>query len=336
MSVRLYNRALRKIIGAIPYVAGVMAATAAAQPVRDGAHYPNRPVRLVCPFPPGGGADLVSRTLGEKLTERTGQPFVTDNRGGASGSIGTVIVAKAAPDGYTVLVASSSALAVNPALQGQTHKDILRDFAPVSLVSRVPYLLVVHPSVAARTVAELVRLAKAQPARINYASSGTGSASHLAMELFANMAGIALTHIPYKGSNPAVIELVGGQVQAGFNNVVPSLPHVKSGRLRALGVSGPTRSGALPEVATIAESGLPGYEALQWYGVMLPVRTPPAIIARLQTEIAAILRLPDVRERLSQEGGEAIGSTPDQLAAQIEREIEKWTKIVKTANIRAE
>jgi tripartite-type tricarboxylate transporter receptor subunit TctC len=336
MKILIHDGRRWQLVVAIPLVAGVATTAIAAQPARDAAQYPNRPVRLVCPFPPGGGADFVTRTLGEKLTERTGQAFVTDNRSGASGTIGTVIVAKSAPDGYTVLVASSSALAVNPALQGQTHKDILRDFAPVSLVSRVPYLLVVHPSVAAKSVADLVRLAKAQPARLNYASSGTGSASHLAMELFANMAGIALTHIPYKGSNPAVIDLVGGQVQAGFNNVVPSLPHVKSGRLRALGVSGPTRSAVLPEVPTIAESGLPGYDALQWYGVMLPVRTPPAIVTRLHAEISAILRLPDVRERLSQEGGEASGSSPAQLATQIETEIAKWSKIVKAANIKAE
>ena len=324
------------MVQAILFAVGALGMNATAQPLRIALDYPNRPVRLVCPFPPGGGVDLVSRTLGAKLAERTGQPFVTDNRAGASGAIGTGIVAKAVPDGHTVLVGSSSALAVNPSLQGLTYQDIVRDFAPVTLVGRVPYLLVVRPTVAARTVAELIKLAKAQPGRINYASSGTGSASHLVMELFKGAASINLTHIPYKGSNAAVIDLVGGQVQTGFNNVVPSLPHVRSGRLRALGVSGPARSGALPEVVTIAESGLPGFEALQWYGVLVPVRTPRSIVETLHREINVILQLPDVRERLSQEGGEALGSTPQDFAAHIEREIAKWTAVVKAAGIRAD
>ncbi|OGA53215.1 MAG: hypothetical protein A3F74_07025 [Betaproteobacteria bacterium RIFCSPLOWO2_12_FULL_62_58] len=297
--------------------------------------YPSKPIRIVCPFPPGGGLDFVSRTLGEKLAERLGQPVVVDNRPGASGSIGAGIVAKAAPDGYTVLLASSSTMAVNPALQRLSYQAVIKDFTPVSLVSRVSYVLVVHPSVAAKSVAELIRLAKSQPSRLNYASSGTGSASHLAMELFKNMAGVDLTHIPYKGSSPAVIDLIGGQVQTGFNNLIPALPHVKSGRLRALGVSGPARSAAMPEVPTIAESGLPGYEALQWYGVLLPARAPRVIIDRLHQEIGAILRLPEVRERLTHEGGDVIGSTPGQFASHIENEIAKWTKVVNAANIRA-
>ncbi len=297
--------------------------------------YPSKPIRIVCPFPPGGGLDFVSRTLGEKLAERSGQPVVVDNRPGASGSIGASIVAKAAPDGYTVLLASSSTMAVNPALQRLSYKTIIGNFAPVSLVSRVPYVLVVHPSVPAKSVAELIRLARSQSGRINYASSGTGSASHLAMELFKNMAGVDLTHIPYKGSAPAAIDLVGGQVQAGFNNLIPALPHVRSGKLRALGMSGPARSAAMPDVPTIAESGLPGYEALQWYGVLLPARAPGAIISRLHQEIGAILQLPDVRERLTHEGGDVIGSTPEQFAGHIESEIAKWTKVVNAADIRA-
>ena len=297
--------------------------------------YPSKPIRIVCPFPPGGGLDFVSRTLGEKLAERWRQPVVVDNRPGASGSIGAGIVAKAAPDGYTVLLASSSTMAVNPALQRLPYQAVIKDFVPVTLVSRVSYVLVVPPPVPAKSVAELIRLAKSQPGRLNYASSGTGSASHLAMELFKNMAGVDLTHIPYKGSSPAVIDLIGGQVQTGFNNLIPALPHVKSGRLRALGVSGPARSAAMPEVPTIAESGLPGYEALQWYGVLLPARAPRVIIDRLHQEIGAILRLPEVRERLTHEGGDVIGSTPGQFASHIENEIAKWTKVVNAANIRA-
>jgi tripartite-type tricarboxylate transporter receptor subunit TctC len=307
----------------------------AASEARAAEGYPNKPIRIVCHSPPGGGADFVSRTLGEKLAERLGQPVVVDNRPGASGSIGAGIVAKSAPDGYTVLLGSSSAVAVNPALQRLSYQAVIKDFAPVTLVSRVSYVLVVHPAVPATSVAELIRLAKSQPGRLNYASSGTGSASHLAMELFKNMAGVDLTHIPYKGSAPAVIDLIGGQVQTGFNNLIPALPHVKSGRLRALGVSGSARSAAMPEVPTIAESGLPGYEALQWYGVLLPARAPRVIIDRLNQEIGAILQLPEVRERLTHEGGDVIGGTPEQFAAHIEREIAKWTKVVNAANIRA-
>lgn len=297
--------------------------------------YPNKPIRIVCHSPPGGGADFVSRTLGEKLAERFGQPVVVDNRPGASGSIGAGIVAKSAPDGYTVLLGSSSAVAVNPALHRLPYKTVIKDFAPVTLVSRVSYVLVVHPAVPANSVAELIRLAKSQPGRLNYASSGTGSASHLAMELFKNMTRLDLVHVPYKGSAPAVIDLIGGQVQAGFNNLIPALPHVKSGRLRALGVSGPARSAAMPEVPTIAESGLPGYEALQWYGVLLPARAQRAIIDRLNQGIGAILRLPEVRERLTHEGGDVIGGTPEQFARHIENEIEKWTRVVNAAGIRA-
>lgn len=298
--------------------------------------YPSKPIRLVCPFPPGGGLDFIARTLADKLAERSGHPVVVDNRPGASGVIGASIVAKAAPDGYTIMLGSSSTLAANPALQRRPYRELIRDFAPVSLVSSVAYVLVVHPSVPAKSVAELIRLAKAQPGRINYASSGTGSASHLAMELFKNMAGVDLVHIPYKGSSPAVIDLIGGQVQAGFNNLIPALPHIRSGKLRALGVSGAARWAGLPDVPAIADSGLPGYEALQWYGMLMPAGAPRVIIDRLQHEIAAILQLPDVRERVAREGGIIIGSTPQQFAGHIEREIAKWTRVVTAANIRVD
>ena len=333
--MRSKGRRRHPVFCAILYGALAGSASVALSEARAEARYPSKPIRIVCPFPPGGGLDFVSRTLGEKLAERLGQPVVVDNRPGASGAIGAGIVAKAAADGYTVLLASSSTLAVNPALQRASYQTVINDFAPVTLVSRVSYVLVVHPSVPAKSVAELIRLAKSQPGRINYASSGTGSASHLAMELFKNMAGVDLTHIPYKGSSPAVIDLIGGQVQAGFNNLIPALPHVKSGRLRALGVSGPARSAAMPEVPTIAQSGLPGYEALQWYGVLLPSRAPRVIINRLHQEITAILQQPDVRERLTHEGGDVIGSTPEQFASHIEREIEKWARVVNAADIRA-
>lgn len=285
------------------------------------------------PVTPGGGLDFVSRTVGEKISERSAQPVVIDNRPGASGLVGGNIVAKAAPDGYTLLFASSSGAAVSPALRRVPYSTIIRDFAPVSLVSRVSYVLVVHPSISAKSVAELIRLARSQPGKLNYASSGTGSAAHLAMELFKNMAGVDLVHIPYKGSGPAVVELVGGQVQVAFNNLIPALPHVKTGRLRALGISGSARAAVMPAVPTIAESGLPGYEVSQWYGVLLPSRTPQPIVDHLYREISAILRMPDVRERLTHEGGDVLGSTPSEFARHIETEIRKWTTVVTAANI---
>ena len=320
------------------FLAGMIAgsASAAAGPVCAADNYPSKPIRIVCPFPPGGGADSVARILGDKLSERSGKPVIIDNRSGASGAIGAGIVAKAAPDGYTVLLGSSSVLAASPALQGQSYQAIAGDFSPVSLVGRISYVLVIHPSVPSKSVAEFMRYASSQPGRINYASSGIGTASHLAMELFKNMARVDLTHVPFKGSSPAVIGLIGGQVQAGFNNMVPALPHIKSGRLRALGVSGPARWAGMPELPTIAASGLPGYEAVQWYGVLLPVGAPRAIVNHLHREIGAILQQSDVREHLMSEGGDVVGSTPKEFADYMEHEIEKWTRVVKAANIRAD
>jgi tripartite-type tricarboxylate transporter receptor subunit TctC len=292
-------------------------------------------IRLVDGFPPGGGSDLVSRTLAEKLAERFGQPVVVENRAGAGGSIGAEFVAKAAPDGYTVLLCTASSMGVNPALRKLPY-DPVQDLMPVSLVSRVSYLLVVHPSLPAKSVRDLIRMAKERPGMITYSSSGTGSASHLAMELLKSMAGVNLTHVSYKGSAQAAIDLVGGHVQAGFNNMVTSMPQVKAGKLRALGVSGLTRSSAMPDVPTIAEAALPGYEALQWYGVLLPARTPKPILDRLHQEVVAALQLPDVRTRLTREGGDIVASTPDEFGAYIKSEIAKWTKVVKAADIRVD
>ncbi len=297
--------------------------------------YPTKLIRLIDGFPPGGGSDLVSRTLAEKLAERFGQPVVVENRAGAGGSIGAELVAKAAPDGYTVLVCTASSMGVNPALRKLPY-DAVRDLMPVSLVSRLSYLLVVHPSLPAKTAKDLIRMAKERPAMITYSSSGTGSASHLAMELLKSMAGVNLTHVSYKGSAQAAIDLVGGHVQAGFNNMVTSMPQVKAGKLRALGVSGPTRSSAMPDVPTIAEAALPGYEALQWYGVLLPARTPKPILDRLHQEVVGVLQLPDVRARLTREGGDIVGSTPEDFGAYIKPEITKWTKVIKAADIRAD
>lgn len=319
-------------------LAGVIAAgvSAATGPARAADTYPGKPIRIVCPFPPGGGADSVARLLGQKLSDRSGRAVVIDNRAGASGAIGAAIVAKATPDGHTILLGSASILAAGPALQGRSYSAIAAELSPVSMVGTIAYVLAAHPSIPAKSVAEFIRYAGSQRGRVTYTSSGVGSASHLAMELFRSMARIDLTHVPFKGSSPAAIALIAGEVQAGFNNMVPALPHVKSGRLRALGVSGPERWAGLPDVPAISASGLPGYEALQWYGVMLPAGTPGAIVGRLHDEIGAILQLPEVRGQLTSEGGEVVAGTTREFAAFMEREIDKWTKVVKAAGIRAE
>lgn len=299
------------------------------------ASFPNKPLRLVTGSAPGGGSDFVARALAEKLTERLGQPVLVDNRPGAAGAIGADVVAKANPDGYTLLINTGSAIAVNPALQLQPY-DVKRDFLPVMLVSRAPFVLAVHPSLPAKNVAELIQLAKAQPKKLSYASSGIGAMSHLAMELFRSMGGLQVVHVPYRGSAPAVVDLIAGQVQLAMNNIVPTLPHVKSGRVRALGVSGLLRSHVLPDAPTMAEAGLPGYEALQWYGVLLPAKVSKTIAQQLHREIVEVLRIPQVRTRLTEEGGDVVGGTPGQFAAFIELETAKWSGVVKAAGVKAE
>ena len=297
--------------------------------------FPEKPVRMILPYAPGGNGDIVARIVAQRLGPVLGQPVLVDNRAGAGGTIGADIVAKAPPDGYTWLVATSSSMVVNPAMQKLPY-DVERDLAPVTQISTVPFILAVHPAVQAKTVGELIQLAKSRPGKLSYATSGIGAMSHLAMEQFKYMAGVNLVHVPYRGSAPAAYDLIAGQVQAAFNNLIPTLPHVKTGRLRALGVSGLTRASALPEVPTVAESGLPGYEAMQWYGVLLPAAVPKSMVTFLHKEIVAVLQNPAVRARLMDEGGEVIGGTPQQYATVIHNELAKWTKLVKAAGIRAE
>jgi tripartite-type tricarboxylate transporter receptor subunit TctC len=297
--------------------------------------YPSKAIRVVTGSAPGGGSDTVARTLGEKLAERFGQPLLVDNRAGAGGTIGADIVAKAPPDGYTWLVATSSSIVVSPAMQKLPY-NVERDLVPVMQISTVPFILAVNPAVPAKSVSELIALAKAKPGQLSYATSGIGAMSHLAMELFKYMAGVNLTHVPYRGSAPAAYDLIGGQVQAAFNNLIPTLPHVKSGRLRALGVSSLKRAAVLPDVPTVAESGLPGYEAMQWYGVLLPAAAPKTMVAFLSRELTAVLKIPSVHTRLLEEGGDVIGGSPEQYAVVIHNELAKWTKLVKAAGIKAE
>ena len=298
--------------------------------------YPAKPIRFVVAFPPGGGTDIIARSIAQKLSDRLAQQVVVDNRPGAGGNIGTDIVAKSAPDGYTMLMGSAGPLAINASLFASMPFDPVRDLAPVTLAASTPNVLVVHASLKAATVNELIALAKARPGEINFASSGHGTPAHLAGELFNSMAGVKLVHVPYKGAAPALADLLGGQVQLMFSTMPPALPHVKDGKLRALAVTSLKRSRAMPELPTVDEVALPGFEANTWHGVVVPAGTPAAVVVRLNREIVAILHMPEVVERLSGQGAEALGSTPEEFAAYIKSETLKWAKVVRDSGAKAE
>jgi tripartite-type tricarboxylate transporter receptor subunit TctC len=298
--------------------------------------YPSKPIRFVVAFPPGGGTDIIARSIAQKLSERLSQQVVVDNRPGAGGNIGTDIVAKSAPDGYTMLMGSAGPLAINSSLFASMPFDPQRDLAPVTLAASTPNVLVVNPSLKVTTVTELIALAKANPGRINFASSGFGTPAHLAGELFNSMAGVKLVHVPYKGASPALADLLGGQVQLMFSTMPPALPHVKDGKLRALAVTSLKRSPAAPELPTMDEAALPGFEANTWHGVVLPAGAQAEVVTRLNREIVAILHLPDVVERLSAQGAEPVGSTPEEFAAYIRSETVKWAKVVRASGAKAE
>lgn len=302
-------------------------ATAAAD------EFPARAVRVVVPYPPGGGADLVTRVFGKALSDKTGQQFFIDNRAGANGNIGSEIVAKAAPNGYTLLGVANTTVTINPSLYRQMPLDMLRDLVPVGMFASQPNVLLVHPSLPARTARDLVAIARARPGTLDYASAGTGSSSHIAAELFRMVAKIEITHVPYKGNGPALADLLGGQVPMMFNNLAPSVSQVKAGRLRALAVTGEKRSPAAPEVPTMAESGYPGALFMLWVGMLAPAGTPADIVTRINAEIAAVSKLPEVRERLASEGTEAYTVSPAQMAEILRTETEKWARVVKAANI---
>jgi tripartite-type tricarboxylate transporter receptor subunit TctC len=298
--------------------------------------YPSKSIRFVVAFPPGGGTDIIARSIAQKLSERLSQQVVVDNRPGAGGNIGTDIVAKSAPDGYTMLMGSAGPLAINASLFASMPFDPQRDLAPVTLAASTPNVLVVNPSLKVTTVTELIALAKANPGRINFASSGFGTPAHLAGELFNSMAGVKLVHVPYKGASPALADLLGGQVQLMFSTMPPALPHVKDGKLRALAVTSLKRSPAAPELPTMDEAALPGFEANTWHGVVLPAGAQAEVVTRLNREIVAILHLPDVVERLSAQGAEPVGSTPEEFAAYIRSETVKWAKVVRASGAKAE
>jgi len=310
---------------------GFAAATAAA-PYAAAQSYPTRPVRMVLPYPPGGGTDTISRLVAQKLSERWGQQVVVDNRPGANGIIGTELVARAKPDGYTVGVVIATQ-AINPALYPKLPYDTVKDFVPVTLMAQYPYILTVHSSVPAKSTSEFVALAKQRPGAMSYASSGNGSGPHLAFEFFKSKAGIDLVHVPYKGAGPANRELISGQVQAFFNNFLAARAHIESGRIRVLGVSSATRSQAMPDMPTIAESGVPGFDVTSWYSVIAPAGTPAAVVNKIQTDIAAVLRLPEVAARLSNDGAEPVGSSSAEFGRFLQAEIRKWSEVVKNAGI---
>jgi tripartite-type tricarboxylate transporter receptor subunit TctC len=291
---------------------------------------------MIVAFPPGGGTDILGRMLAQRLGETLGQNVVVENRGGAGGNLGTEAVARAAPDGYTILMGNVAPNAINVNLYRNLPFDPVADFAPVSLVAATPNLLVVHPSTAARTVKELIELARARPGTLNFASAGSGSSSHLAGELLRVLAGAEIVHVPYKGAGPAMLDVLSGQVQLYFATLPAALPHVKSGKLAAVAVTSARRSPALPELPTVAESGVPGYEASTWYGVLAPARTPAAAITRLHGDIVKILAQPEFRERLAGQGFEPVGSSPEEFRAAIRSEIAKWGKVVRDAGIRPE
>jgi tripartite-type tricarboxylate transporter receptor subunit TctC len=298
--------------------------------------YPSKPIRIVAPFPPGGPADILSRTIGQKLSQSWGQPVVIDNRPGAGGNIGADVVAKSAPDGYTLLMGFVGTHAINPSLYAKMPFDNVKDFEPVARVALVTIVLVVNPSVPAHSLKELIALAKSKPGELTFGSPGHGTPQHLAGEMFNTMAGVKMLHVPYKGAVPALSDLLGGQVSLIFSSMPPALPLVKAGKLRALGVTSTTRSPAAPEIPTLAESGLPGYVVSNWYGILAPRGTPKEIVAKLNAEIVRILNLPDVKESLAVQGAEPFTSTPEQFAAYIKEETEKWAKIVKHSGVQLE
>ena len=298
--------------------------------------YPNKAIRLILPYPIGGSIDIAGRMVAQRLADNLGQAVVVDNRSGAGGIVGTETGARAAPDGYTVLMGGTGTLALSPSLQKNLPYDPNKDFTPVTLLVTIPYVVVVQPSFKAANIRELIALAKAKPNEINYGSGGSGSAPHLAAELFKTMADVRITHVPYKGSTPAITDTMSGQVQLTFTGIPSVMTQMKAGRLRPIGVTSLKRTAALPEVPTIAESGVPGYEVNPWFGVLLPARTPQPLVSRLNAEILKVLQLPATRERFAAEGFEAAGNTPAQFAAYIKAEQIKWGKVIKDAGIKAD
>ena len=297
--------------------------------------YPVKPIRLVLPYPPGGGTDVIARPLAQKLTEQLGQQVIVDNRGGAGGNIGMEFVAKSPPDGYTLLFALTAQYAVNPSLYPKLPYDPVRDYAPISLLANAPYLLVVHPALPAKSVAELVALVKARPGQLSYSSSGNGSGAHLAGEMLRSLARVEIVHVPYKGAGPAMPDLIAGQVQLSFITYTAAGPHIKTGRLRALGVTTAKRSPTLPDLPAIGET-VAGYDSAVWYGFAAPAGTPPEIVSKLNTEVLRVLAAPDFRSRITLEAVSPIGSTPEEFGGFVKSEIVRWAKVVRDSGAKVD
>lgn len=310
--------------------AGLLSCAAFAQ------SYPAKSIRWIAPFPPGGGTDLISRAVAQKLAEAWGQQVLVDNRPGSGGALGLALATKSPADGYTVVLGQLANVAIAPALYSKLPYDPVRDLSPVTLVLSAPLILIAHPSLPAKNTRELLALARAKPELITFGSPGNGTTGHLAAEMIKSATGVKMTHIPYKGASPAIIDLMGGQIAIYVSTIPPALPLLNSGRLKALGVTSMRRASLLPDVPTIAESGLPGFEVTNWYGVMLPAGVPKDIVARLHAEIVRILKLPDVQQRFQGEGGEVAPNTPEQFAVFIRNEIAKWGKAVRDSGAKVD
>ena len=298
--------------------------------------YPSKAIRFIVPFPPGGGTDIGTRVIAQKLAERLNQQVLVDNRGGAAGIIGTELAAKAPPDGYTLMMGNIGTHAINPSLYSKLPYDPVRDFAPITQAAGLPLFVLTHPSLPVKSARDLIALAKVQPGNLNYSSSGAGGSMHVAAELFQSMANVKLTHVPYKGGGPAVTDLIAGQVSLSFATVLETSQHVRGGRLRALAVTSSGRSVAFPEVATVSEAALRGYESISWLGVFAPAGTSRDIVTRLNTEIVRILGMPDVKERLLGQGAEPIGNSAERFAVVQQADIAKYSKLMKAAGVKVE
>jgi tripartite-type tricarboxylate transporter receptor subunit TctC len=322
---------MRRVITSILVAMGaLMSANATAQ------SFPVKPVRMIVAFPPGGGTDIVARVVSQKLSDMWGQQVIVDNRAGAAGTIGTDLAAKAAPDGYTLFMGTMGNLTANTVLYTNLPFDVGRDLTPVTLVVKVHFVMVAHPSLPAQTVRDLIALAKAKPGQINYASSGAGGAPHLGAELFKSMAGVDLVHVPYKGSGPSFADLLGGQVSLTIDSLAQALPYIKSGRLKALAVTGAKRAPMLPDVPTMAEAGVPGYELTNWFGLVTRAGAPRDIVDRVNADVVKVVQMPDVRQRLLDMALDPVGDTPEQFGEFIRSETAKWVKVIKEAGITAE
>jgi tripartite-type tricarboxylate transporter receptor subunit TctC len=334
-SIKIQETALKKFSKGLALVAWAAFALVASQSA-SAQSWPNKPIRIVVPFTAGGNTDIVARMIGERLSKTFGQPFLIENKPGAAGLVGATAVAKAPADGYTFLMGTVGTHAINAALYAKMPYDTVKDFTPVTLVASVPNILVVHPSLPVNSVKDLIGYLKANPDKANFASSGSGTSIHLSGELFKIRTGVAMTHIAYKGSPPALSDLMGGQVQLMFDNLPTSLPYVKAGKLKALAVTTSKRIPALPNLPTVAESGLPGFETGSWFGLLAPAGTPKEIITALDTEIRKMVQSPEMREKLIQQGAEPVGMGSDEFAAHIKSELAKWGEVVKASGARAD